>query len=64
MKAFPAMRIAENLVFKRRKARNEERKKAKNSFLAAFLDLLGHFSLWRPLFLGILDSDTVVTTGS
>lgn len=53
MKAFPAMKSAENLTSKRRKARNEERKKAKNSFL----DLLGHFSHGRAL-----DSDTVVTT--
>lgn len=44
------MKSAENLMFKRMKARNEERKKAKNYFLAAFLDLFRHFSHWRALF--------------
>lgn len=59
IKAFPARRSAENLMFKRMKARNEETKKAKNYFLAASLDLFKHFSHQRAL---CLDSDTVETT--
>lgn len=60
MKAFPAMKSAENLMVNRRKARNEERKKTKNYFLAAFLDLFMHFSHRRALFLSILDSDIIL----
>lgn len=47
---------------KEEKARNETRKKAKNYFLTAFLDLLGLFRLWKALLLGVLESGTVVTT--